>query len=242
MRIRPAWSRCLHRLLAALCCSASLLCIGASFEVAPVMHELAAGKAVLSMSLTNRGGTSATVQVRAFHWAQVDGLEALTPAPQVIVSPAIFQVEPGRAQIVRALFPPETADQERSYRFLIDEIADASAAEPLRFALRLSGPVFRLAAAPASAALSWRLDGASRSLVATNAGGRRERIRELVLTADAGGLRTETASAGGHYLLAGQRRSWSVAPSAAALKPGEHWTLTAQTDGGRIEVPLVVSP
>jgi fimbrial chaperone protein len=229
-------------LLAASLCSASAMCRAASFEVAPVVHELAPEQQALAMTLANRGTATATAQVRVFRWAQIDGKETLSPAPQVIVSPAIFELEPGQSQLVRALFPPEPADQERSYRFLIDEIPDANAVEPLRFALRLSVPVFRLPALPAAAALSWRLDTASRSLVATNAGGRRERIREIVLTAEAGGARIEPAGDGGLYLLAGQQRRWSVPALAAAPRPGERWTLTAQTDGGRIEVPLVAAP
>jgi fimbrial chaperone protein len=228
-------------LLVASWCGTSATCRAASFEVAPVMHELAPGQQAVAMTVANRGAAIATVQLRVFRWTQMDGQETLSPAPQVIVSPAIFSLDPGRSQLVRALFPAEPADQELSYRFLIDEIPDANAVDPLRFALRLSVPVFRLPALPAAAALSWRLDAASHSLVATNTGGRRERIRQLALTTEAGGARIEPGGDGGLYLLAGQQRRWSV-PVHSPLKPGERWTLTAQTDGGRIEVPLVAAP
>jgi fimbrial chaperone protein len=220
------------------------LCSGpgaaATLEVSPVLHELPATQQAIRMSISNHGSAPATLQVRAFAWAQRDGRESLTPAPEVILSPPMFRLEAGRSQIVRAMFPGMTPASEMSYRILIDELPEAGASEPLRFALRLSVPVFRLPPSPTAQALNWQLEADGRRLVATNSGGRRERIRELTLVA-AGGESTQPASPWGMYLLAGHSRSWTVAPE-AALKAGDRWTLTARTDAGRIEVPLVVAP
>lgn len=214
--------------------------IAAALEVTPVVHELAASKQALSMTVANRGAGPATLQVRAFHWAQVDGEERLSAATDVVLSPAIFSVEAGRSQTVRALFAGGAADRERSYRILIDELPQASDADPLRFALRLSIPVFQQAAVATPASLGWRLEAGSRRLVATNGGGRRERVRELLLVSDSG--TAQPGNPGGAYLLAGTTRSWALDPRAIVLKPGDRWTLRTQTDAGPIEVPLVVSP
>jgi fimbrial chaperone protein len=217
-------------------------CAGAALEVTPVIHELPAAQKALSMAVSNHGGQSATLQVRAFTWSQDEnGQEQLTPMPEIVLSPAIFTVEGGRTQRVRAIFPGDGGERERSYRILIDELPDVSGAEPVRFALRLSVPVFRQTAVPVPAALSWRLEAGSRKLLAVNRGGRRERIRELSL-ASAKGERTQPTSPWGLYLLAGNSRSWAVDPRAGELKPGDPWTLTAQTDAGPIEIPLVVAP
>lgn len=216
-------------------------CPAAALEVTPVMHELAPARQALGMTVANRGAAVATVQVRAFAWTHdEEGREQLAAAPEVIVSPAIFNLDAGRVQTVRAMFAGSAAGQARNYRLLIDEIpATTAGAEPVRFALRLSVPVFRLAAAPTPAALSWRLDGSNRRLVAVNTGTTRERISDLALVS-ANGVTTAPSSAWGLYLLGDHSRSWSVDP--AVLRPGDRWTLTALTDAGRIEVPLVVAP
>ena len=238
-----ALSRLPHALLVALLCALSLACYGAALEVTPISHELTPQQRALGMTLTNNGTAAVTVQVRAFAWSQqADGQEQLTPAPDVMLSPAIFRIEAGRSQIVRALIssPPPPA-HEASYRLLIDEIPEAQIGDALRFALRLSVPVFRVPIGASPAALRWRLEPGEGRLVAENGGGRRERIRELTLVSSLG-RRLSPAGAGGMYLLAGHSRSWSIDAQALATRPGERWTLTASTDAGRIEVPLGADP
>lgn len=237
-----ALSRLPHALLAALLCALSLACYGAALEVTPISHELTPQQRALGMTLTNNGTAAVTVQVRAFAWSQqADGQEQLTPAPDVMLSPAIFRIEAGRSQIVRALISSPPPVHEASYRLLIDEIPEAQASGALRFALRLSVPVFRVPGAAPPAALRWRLEPREGRLVADNGGGRRERIRELTLVSSLG-RRLSPAGAGGMYLLAGHSRSWSIDAQALATRPGERWTLTASTDAGRIEVPLGADP
>lgn len=233
-------ARLLPSMIAAALCAVATACWAGALEVTPVVHELAAGRQALGMTVANRGNAAATVQVRAFSWTHdEEGREQLEPATEVIVSPAIFSIEAGRTQTVRALFGGRTGAGSRHYRLLIDEIPAPTSAEPVRFALRLSVPVFRLADKPQPAALSWRLDAAGRKLVAINAGGTRERVRDLRLVS-AGGVTTRPSSPGSLYLLDGHRRGWSVDP--AVLNAGDRWTLIAQTDAGQIEVPLVVEP
>ena len=240
---KPAAMQTFSRaVLLALLVAAGEPCAAAALEVMPVMHELPPARQALGMTVANRGAAAATVQVRAFAWTHdLEGQELLAPAPQVIVSPAIFNLESGRSQTVRALFVGAGATGEAAnYRLLIDEIPDAAAAaEPVRFALRLSVPVFRLAATPTPAALTWRLDASLSKLVAVNAGSTRERIRNLALVS-ASDVRTQPSSPSGLYLLGGHSRQWAVDPT--VLKPGEQWTLTGLTDAGPIEVRLVASP
>ncbi len=217
-------------------------CHGGALEVTPVLHELPALQPALSMSVANRGVRGATVQVRVFSWTQEDGRERLTPLTDVILSPAIFTLDAGRMQTVRVLFPEGEAPHERSYRILIDELPDVNSTEPVRFALRLSVPVFRQpAVAPPPPSLAWQLEAGVLKLVARNEGGRRERLRDLVLTSEHG-QQVKPTTPWGHYLLAGHQRSWSIDGSNVTWRPGERWTLVAQTDAGRIEVPLVVAP
>ena len=231
-----------------LLCLLAVVLTGATFdgaaavvEVAPVTHELAPGKAALSMTVSNRGDAAVTLQVRGFAWTQEHGEDRLVPVTDVIVAPAIFTLAAGQAQVVRALVQAPPADAERTYRLLIDELPAAGSDAQVRMALRISVPVFVHAQARVPAQLEWRVEQGARTLVASNRGGSRERLREIVLIGPSG-QRIEPLNPFGPYLLAGAQRRWSIGAAARTLKPGDPLLLTAITDAGRIEVPVVVAP
>lgn len=220
---------------------ASLAGVAATLEVAPVMHELAPNRNSLSMTVANHGDAPVTVQVRGFVWSQDERQERLEPADDVLLSPPIFTLGAGRSQTVRALFPAHDGSAERTYRLLIDEIPGAEPTDvPVRFALRLSVPVFRLAEARRPAHVVWQLQTDGR-LVALNDGGTRDRLREVSLVLP-GGDRVQPSAPATHYVLPGARRVWSLDAKSRPLRAGETVTLTAQTDAGRVELPLVVAP
>ena len=214
----------------------------ATLEVAPVSHELPPGRNSLSMTVANHGDTPVTVQVRGFAWTQDELQEQLEPAEDVVLSPPIFTLAPGKSQTVRAIFPPvQDAGSERTYRMLIDEIPGTEETDvPVRFALRLSVPVFRLAEArrPPRVSYAMHADG---QLVARNDGGTRERLREVTLALP-GGDRIEPKPPATSYVLTGTKRIWSLDGKGRPLRPGDTVILTAQTDAGRVELPLVVAP
>ncbi|HET9976432.1 MAG TPA: fimbria/pilus periplasmic chaperone [Burkholderiaceae bacterium] len=237
LKRRPASARSWWRRLAALGAGlASTGALAAALEASPVVHEVPAERSALAMSISNRGAAPVTVQVRAFEWSQPDGDDRLVPAPTVLLSPPIFTLEPGRSQIVRALLPappPGRAPSERSWRLLVDEIPDPRAdAAPIRFALRLSIPVFHAAPRQASAALEARRD--DHALVLRNQGGRRARLRDLALVG-ANGERWPLPGPSFIDLLAGAPRRWSWPVGADAAAP---LRIVAVGDAGAIEVPL----
>lgn len=213
-----------------------------TLDVSPVSHELGADRPALAMTLGNRGTEPVTLQVRGFAWTQPDGSDRLLPAAEVLVAPAIFVLAPGQSQVLRALVQGAASAQERSYRLLIDELPGRDADASVRMALRLSVPVFvRGAGTPAAARLEARLPPGNAALIVGNLGAARERIHQLeLLTAD--GQRIEALRAGGPYLLAGAERRWVLPDAARALPAGAGLRLSALTDAGRIEVPLVVAP
>lgn len=210
----------------------------AALEVAPVSHDLAPGVSALSMTVSNRGAAAVHLQLRGYAWRQDGGEDRLLPADEVIVAPAIFSLAPGQSQTVRALIRGAASDRERSYRLLLDELPGDEPDSHVRMALRLSIPVF-LAAGPARPAqLEWQFDAARRVLSVANLGAARERVRELSLRGS-DGQRLALLGGATPYVLAGAQRHWSVP---AALPPGARLNLSAQTDAGPIEVPLVVAP
>lgn len=214
----------------------------ATLDVSPVSHELSAARPALAMTVSNRGTQPVTLQVRGFAWTQPDGSDLLLPAAEVLVAPAIFVLAPGHSQVLRALVQGAAGTQERSYRLLLDELPVPGADASVRMALRLSVPVFvRGVGAPAAARLEARLPPGHAALIVGNLGTARERIHQLALLTD-DGRRIEALRAGGPYLLAGAERRWMLPDAARALPAGAVLRLSALTDAGRVEVPLVVAP
>lgn len=237
MSLRPAPLRSRWRRLAASGAGlASTGALAAALEVSPVVHEVPSSRSALAMSISNRSSASVTVQVRAFEWSQPDGEEQLLPAPAVLLSPPIFTLEPGRSQLVRALLPavaPGAAARERSWRLFVDEIPGARTDDaPIRFALRLSIPVFHAAPLQASAALdALRDDGA---LVLRNQGSRRARLRDIALVG-VNGERWALPGPAFIDLLAGAQRRWPLPVAAGSAGPLK---IVAVGEAGTIEVPL----
>ena len=236
----------LAMLLGLLCATPAT---AASIEVAPVVHELAAGRTALAMTVTNRSEESLTLQLRAFRWFQRDGQDVLEPAPELVVAPAIFELAAGRAQVVRALLrlPAEAAVAsaekavERSYRFLLDELPGAPVMGQVRMALRISMPLFARIPTPEAPQIGWRVDPADGSVVATNSGGTRDRLRELALV-NADGRRLPLPAGANPYLLAGAERRWPLGDARQSLRDGQKLSVSVLTDSGRIEVPLALAP
>lgn len=233
----------LMSIVVALCAAASIQSVAAAtLEVAPVVHELAPGRTSLAATVTNRGTSTVTLQVRGFAWSQHDGEDRLTSAPELMVAPAIFELPAGRSQVVRAAVRVQPAQVEQSYRLIVDELPSAEGVhDQVRMALRISMPVFILPIAPSAARIEWRVEPQTHSLVATNLGGSRERVRDLVVVGR-DGQRVQAATPSGPYLLAGAERRWSLAELGGSLKSGDSISLTALTDAGRIEVPHVAVP
>ena len=237
MTHRPTRLRSWSCRLAALGASlASTGALAAALEVSPVVHEVPSSRSALAMSISNRSVAPVTVQVRAFEWSQVDGDEQLVPASAVLLSPPIFTLEPGRSQLVRALLPaaaPGATARERSWRLLVDEIPGARTDDaPIRFALRLSIPVFHAAPQQAGAALDARRDESM--LVLRNQGGRRARLRDIALVG-ANGERWLLPGPAFIDLLAGAQRRWAW-PAAAGAAPA--LKIVAVGEAGAIEMPL----
>lgn len=236
----------LHAIGAALSLTAALAALvgtpaaAATLDIAPVSHELTAARPALSMTVTNRGDAPVALQVRGFVWDQDSGEDRLLPAAEVLVSPPIFSIAPGQSQVLRALVQGAVSERERSYRLLIDELPAEGERSAVRMALRLSVPVFVKPAVEQPARLAWTLAADGRSIRVANLGGSRQRVHRLeLLRADCQRL---AASASGPYVLAGAQRRWTLDEDARSLKPGETLRVSALTDAGRIEVPLVVAP
>ncbi len=216
--------------------------VAGSFTISPLRAELSARARTAALTVRNEDASPVVVQATAVLWEQREGTDALTPSQDLIVSPAVFTLEPGASQLLRvALRRGADPGRELSYRLLLEEVPSqaGTGGTGLTVALRLSLPVFVAPLAAADAQLQWQAtrnaDGAL-IVEASNTGNVHFQVRELVLTAD-GAEPLRNAAAG--YVLPGAKRSWTFEGAAAA--PAQGARLQATTDQGNFSTDLPIA-
>ena len=139
---------------------------GNSVLIWPIDPKIAAEEKASELWLENRGESTTLMQVRVFGWQQSNGQEQYQTQQQVLASPPLVRIEPGKRQMVRLIKQtPPPAGKEAAYRVLLDEIPTPQQAGDhqagLNFQMRYSVPLFvygsGLAPEEARPQLSWRL-------------------------------------------------------------------------------------
>ncbi|MCR0982682.1 fimbria/pilus periplasmic chaperone [Roseomonas pecuniae] len=196
------------------------------------------GQQTSVVTVTNRDATPTSVQVRAFDWSQDATRDRLTPTQDLLVSPPAFQLAPGGSQVVRMVLRRPPAGGERAFRLLVDQIpSPADAGQQVRFALRLSLPVFAQTSANGRAQLEWRLQPGG-DLVILNRGTRRAQLAGLSLAAP-GGASIPLAAPENPYVLPGVERHWRL--RGAPPRPGTTLRATGNGEAGQFAVDVPVS-
>jgi fimbrial chaperone protein len=185
----------------------------ASIHVRPIGIELQAPAAASVLTLTNKGRDLVTAQVRVFRWKQSGGKDILEPTRDVVASPPILRMRPGRENVIRVVrVSKRPVKGEESYRLIIDQIPDRRRkGVGVVFAMRYSIPVFFHDRAATPPRVSWRATRKGRTLVLTarNTGARHERITKLkVVTGKGKSLVISKGLAG--YVLGNSTRVWRV--------------------------------
>ena len=175
--------RVLRFIGAAISLSFVLLPAGPAFAqsigIAPVTVALAPGEATAIVTVTNRGANQTAVQVRPFAWDQNSGEDRLVPTRDLLVSPPIAKIDPGRTQTVRILLRKPAQTKEDLYRIFFDEIPADLPSNGVRVALRISIPVFALPPHPVKRDLKYQLAAATPAeadLLVSNSGSRHVRV------------------------------------------------------------------
>lgn len=196
-----------------------------SLTVTPVRLQIESPQRAQALQVINNGTQDLEAQVRIMRWTQESGEERLVPTDEVVVSPAIVRIAPGKPQTIRVIRLQDTpASSELSYRVLVDELPrkpSTSSPTGLTVLVRYSIPLFVKPAAQKTmgAPKPANLSQVQAQLVAgtngqsllrvKNDGNSHLRISHLSTLKPDG---TKQSLGGGllGYVLAGQQMSWPV--------------------------------
>lgn len=187
----------------------------ASLFVRPTTVVYSPGSAAATVTVTNRGETPVTAQLRVFAWDQADNEDQLKPTTAIAASPPMMVIPAGASQTIRLVRSAKTAAQrEESYRLLVDEIVDRGAettASNVVIQLRYSVPVFVMARAKDAAKLEVNAQVAADSLVfgAVNRGRSHAQISNIAVTYADGSSKLVGGGLLG-YVLPEKDRRWTL--------------------------------
>ena len=209
--------------------------LATSLSVAPTRVDLATDARSGSVNLDNTGDQATTVQVQTFAWRHGNSIESLEPTRGLLAVPAVFNLPAGGRQVIRVASREEVpADVETAYRMVITEVpsTDPDTAAGIRFALRLSLPVF-ITPRNAYAAPAWELSTDGRSLGVRNDGNAHLHVRGFVIRdQQSGRILADVDSPS--YVLAQEEHSW---PDLLAAGSGPV-LIEAQTSLGALSIVL----
>ena len=212
-----------------------------AITVNPVTISMTPGQMASTLTITNQSDNDATYQVRVFSWNQSSNLDELLPTNDLLVSPPIGTIAKNASQVVRIVLKAPPKNREATYRILLDQLPPPAAPGTVRFALRLSIPIFAEPLARTNPHLDWTVERTDSDiyLVATNSEGtKHEKIRNIALTA-ASGIALQIDDNQSPYILAGATRRWHLLENAGSSIAGTVLRLSALGDSGLTMKELV---
>ncbi|WP_043081676.1 molecular chaperone [Pluralibacter gergoviae] len=223
------------------------LCTGmhasaASLQMYPVTVNFCKGASVAAVYVKNTGEENIGAQLRVYQWQQQNHQDLMNPTSELVVSPPITSIPPGKEQLVRVISPAPIASggPEKSYRLLIDELPQNSAAhssEQVHFLLRYSVPVFFSCPEqkPDLSAIHASLDSASnrRRLVIRNSGVTHIKLSRVSI--ESGGKSYLISKGLFGYVLPGSEMTWDLPNSVPA---GTSLTATLGNNATSQTIPL----
>jgi fimbrial chaperone protein len=218
----------------------------ASLGVSPLRVELAKARPTAVLTLRNDRDAPTVVQAQVMAWSQQDGADQFAETRDILVSPPLFTIAAGSAQIIRVGLrrAPDPA-QEITYRIFLQEVPEAARADQqtVRMALRLSLPVFVEAIKPGRPELAWSAqrepEGGVRVTV-ENSGASHVMLFDLQVGApeiEAGRFDVR----GPQYVLAGQKRSWLIKADVGASQDAQRLRVRAKSDAGDVDTEIALA-
>ncbi len=215
----------------------------ASIRVAPVLVDATEPTRTAVVTLRNEGTSPVTVQARVFRWRQVSGVDQLDATASVVASPPIAAIGAGAENIIRIVrVASEAISGEESYRLIIDQLPDAKDRKQgtINLLIRHSLPVFFSAVATTAPRLNWSITRSAGQFIvmATNIGGSRVRISNLIVKSHEGSQLIKADGLIG-YVLAGSTARWRF--SSVSNSYSGTADLIAQTEAGPIHAQAPIN-
>jgi fimbrial chaperone protein len=205
-----------------------------SLQISPVRLDLPAKAAASKITLRNMGEQAVRAQVRIFKWTQVNGKDQLVQTRDVVASPPIIKLEPGKNNVIRVV---RTAKQpvatEEAYRLIVDELPQSvgESGKTISFVLRYSIPVFFAASDPGKTDLAWSVEarGKQTTLVVANPSNKHARITDLAMTLE-NGKKTSFGSGLIGYVLANSTTRFTFKQGLKGAAAGDTIMIVAQNN------------
>lgn len=213
-----------------------------SLSISPVSIEVAAPGSSSRVTLENNGSEIVSAQVRVFKWIQKNGKDELVPTRDVVASPPVIKIQPGKKNIVRVVrVGKEPVAGEETYRLLVSEIPTPAQAanKAVSFAIQYSVPLF-FTSKRGNEELVWsaRMNKGNLVVEAENGGSRRAKLVNMKIGVPGGRSITVAEGLAG-YVLPDSRKVWLARPK--SIKPGSNITITAQTEQGPVNATALVA-
>jgi len=202
------------------------------FQVDPTRIDLASAAPSGAITITNHSTSALRLQATAFRWAEsAEGAMQLTPAPEIVVRPGLFEVQPGKARTVRVGTATSATAIEQSYRVFIEELPDRSVTQRagIHVLTRIGVPVF-LAPREPRVALEIRpgTEAGKPVVRVRNPGTVHVKLASVKLRAVSAAWER---SAAGWYVLPGDTRQFAV-EAGLPCAAGERWIAEATSEDG----------
>lgn len=232
---RTIWAAALAWLIAGAALAGPAL--AGSFKVDPVRINLPADRQTASLTIANSDAVPVAVRVVALEWTQVDGTDVHKPTGNVIASPPIFTIAPGKTQLVRIGL--KNRDAARAYRVVLEEIPRQVPIDgQIQVTLRLDLPLYVLPKGGGKSDLRWRAwrDATGDLFVeGSNAGSLYGQVVELAAQQGAQQLRSTEIG----VVLPGSARRWKIGKG-SNFKVGLPLALKVRSAAGETQIQVTL--
>jgi len=193
---------------------------GPGISIGPLSLEISPRSRVAVLEIGNFRSVPVDLQAAVTTWTQDGGQDGHAPTDDVVISPAITEVPPGKRQVFRIAYRgvPDPS-REQAYRVLVSDVTApdpaATAGASVTFRITHSVPLFVRASMKGASALGLAgcaAPAGQACLTVRNSGAVHAKVREIRLTGQ-GWTATLTPNA---TLLAGASRAFTAPIGAPA--------------------------
>jgi fimbrial chaperone protein len=155
-------------------CLLSVVVFADNLGITPTQVYLSPKNAIGILRVTNNNSHAVVLQISLKKWFQKLSSTTFKDTQDLLVTPPIFTLPPGKTQIIRvAMVTPPDRHTEKAYRLFLREVIPEvktpvlQRADQLNIALRISLPVIIAPVEPAQQHLQWRIVEKKKHLLLT---------------------------------------------------------------------------